>query len=75
MSGGGQHPWNNDWGGWHVAQWAVGVELGGGRCEESLESCDVLGWGYNAFEGGGVVDNGLHEFVAGVRVGLVMCLC
>ena len=59
MGDGGQHPWNNDWGGWHVARWAVGVELGGGRCEEVLESGDVFDWGYNAFDGRGAVGNGL----------------
>ena len=48
-SGGAQHPWNSDWGGWCVVRWAVGIDLDGGGCEEVLKSGDDLGWGYNAF--------------------------
>ena len=42
--------------------WAVGIELDGGGCEEALRSGDVVEveWGYNAFEGGGAVSDGLH---------------
>ena len=41
-------------------RWAVGIELDSGGCEEALKSGDVIGWGYNAFEGGGTVSDDLH---------------